>query len=294
MRFLVTVALILLSASALPGSENSEYRIIRSENNQEISLSELADFLTEYQVIFFGEYHENIILHKLEIDLLKKLLERNKNLTVSLEMFERDTQKYIDDYLSGAISEEIFLQNSRPWSNYQRDYRPIIEFARENGLDIIAANIPRRYASRITKEGLNALDSLDVDEQKLVAKKHIILEDEYRERFIAAMHLNMAHMPNNPMAMQMDFNALYAAQCIKDDTMAESIHDRLNLNAGKIIVHYNGDFHSRKHLGTAQKLNLLDPQIKVAVISPLYVKEDFNFSEADLSEGDFLILLIEE
>jgi len=293
MRFLIAVALIFLSALSLSGSENPEYRIVFSENKQEISLAELAESLTHYQVIFFGEYHENSILHKLEIDLLKKMYENSKDLVVSMEMFERDTQPYIDDYLSGEISETAFLQNSRPWSNYQQDYRPLIEFAREQDLDVIAANVPRRYAAEINKAGLNALDSLEVHEKKLIASKHVILDDEYKERFIATLKKNLAHSTAMSAGKEMDFELLYAAQCLKDDTMAESILEQFSKDSGKIIIHYNGDFHSRKHLGTAQKLKLLDPQLKIAVISPVYVDRDYQFTEDDLLEGDFLILLRE-
>jgi uncharacterized iron-regulated protein len=42
------------------------------------------------------------------------------------------------------------------WSNYQTDYRPLVDFAKEN-LRFIATNIPRRYASMINKMGIKAL-----------------------------------------------------------------------------------------------------------------------------------------
>jgi uncharacterized iron-regulated protein len=41
------------------------------------------------------------------------------------------------------------LQDSRPWANYVRDYRPLVEYAKAQGLDVIAANAPRRYVSMV-------------------------------------------------------------------------------------------------------------------------------------------------
>jgi uncharacterized iron-regulated protein len=108
------------------------------------------------------------------------------------------------------------------------------------------------------------------------------------------MQENMAHNPNSPMAMKMNFDLIYAAQCIKDDTMAESLKQHLLSFPRQRIIHYNGDFHSRKHLGTAQKFSLLMPDIETAVIAPLSLELGESFSAQDLQEADFLILIYQE
>ena len=61
-----------------------------------------------------------------------------------MEMFERDAQIVLDEYLNDLITEKKFLDDSRPWENYKTDYRPLVEFARVNKLNVIAANAPRR------------------------------------------------------------------------------------------------------------------------------------------------------
>lgn len=271
-----------------------EYKIIDSKMNKEIILREMAERLGEFDVIFFGEYHGNKILHSLEFELLKMLHSNNKNMIISLEMFERDVQHILDRYLNDEISEADFLTESRPWPNYKTDYKPLIEFAKENELTVIAANIPRRYASMISKQGLNALDSLSHAEKEFVAKKHIVFEDEYKEIFIQTMKDNMAHSNRMPMGMKMNLDLIYAAQCIKDDTMAESILKYQRIPPRRKVIHYNGDFHSRKHLGTAQKIQVLEPMLKVAVITPLMCKDEFVWEDEDLLEGEFLILIKEK
>ena len=268
-----------------------EYKIIDSKMNKEIELKEMAERLGEYDVIFFGEFHENKILHSLEIELLKMFYHNNKNLIVSMEMFERDVQQVLDKYLIDEISEADFLAESRAWSNYETDYKPLIEFAKENELTVVAANIPRRYASMINKQGLNALDSLSQEENKFVARKHKVFDDEYKKRFIRTMQSNMAHSSKMPAGMKMNFDRLYAAQCIKDDTMAESILKYRRILPHRKVIHFNGDFHSRKHLGTAQKIQILEPMLKVAVITPLMCENEFTWKDEDLLEGEFLILL---
>ncbi|MCD4795640.1 MAG: ChaN family lipoprotein [Candidatus Cloacimonetes bacterium] len=291
MKKIITIAVLILSI--LPVF-CQEYKIIDSKMKKEIELTEMVERLGEFDVIFFGEFHGNKILHSLEIELLKMFYRNNKNLIISLEMFERDVQPVLDKYLNNEIPEADFLTVSRPWSNYKTDYKPLIEFAKENELTVVAANIPRRYASMISKQGMNALDSLSVEEKKFVAKKHKVFDDEYKKLFIQTMKNNMAHSSKMPKGMMMNLDLIYAAQCIKDDTMAESILKYQRIPPRRKVIHYNGDFHSRKHLGTAQKIQILEPMLKVAVITPLMCEEELSWKDEDLLEGEFLILIKEE
>src|SRR4030042_554072 len=82
-----------------------------------------------------------------------------------------------------AESEEVLLAGSRPWGNYKKAYRPIVEFAREKGLPVIAMNVPRKYAARLAMKGPAALEALPDSEKVFVARELKVLDDEYRERF---------------------------------------------------------------------------------------------------------------
>lgn len=107
--------------------------IIGVTENKAVTLREAATGLGDYQVIFFGEYHDQRQLHELEFGLLKELYAlHGDKLVLSLEMFEADQQSNLNKYLSGVITEEEFLRLERTWSNYQTDYRPLVEFAKEH------------------------------------------------------------------------------------------------------------------------------------------------------------------
>ena len=91
---------------------------------------------------FFGEEHNDSVTHYLEQTMLRLLYSKfNDKLTLSMEMFDRDVQTVMDEYLSGAIREKNFTKDARVWSNY-RDYKPMVEFAKEKGLHVICANCP--------------------------------------------------------------------------------------------------------------------------------------------------------
>ena len=114
-----------------------------------LSLEESFDALIDFNVIFVGEIHDSRFAHEAEFTLLTGLSERDPNLVLALEMFERDVQDILDAYLRGGISEDQFLDQSRPWPNYQDDYRPLIELAKTRGIPVIAANVPRRAAAAV-------------------------------------------------------------------------------------------------------------------------------------------------
>lgn len=265
-----------------------DYKIYQAGNSKPVNIQKMAKKLAKYDVIFFGEWHDDVLLHELEAELLP-LLSKNNEMAVSLEMFERDVQDILNKYLEDEISEASFLENSRPWPNYKSDYRPLVEYAKENKQDVLAANVPRRYAALINKQGVEALYTIPEEEKQFVAKELKTLDNQYKKQFMNTMMENMGH--RNAMNMKGMLDNIYAAQCLKDDTMAESIHEYLQKNPKKQVIHYNGSFHSESHLGTANKLKLLNPKLKIAVISPIAFKTDevLDYDDQYKSYGDYLI-----
>ena len=91
--------------------------------------SMLAD-LARADVVFVGEQHDDPNTHRLELAIVEGLLRRRAPIVIGMEMFERDVQPVLDQYLAGTIPEEQFLKESRPWPRYATDYRAIVELAR--------------------------------------------------------------------------------------------------------------------------------------------------------------------
>src|SRR5690606_1151623 len=114
-------------------------------------------------VVFLGEIHNDPTAHALQRRLLEAAHRRygaQRPVALALEMFERDVQLVLDEYLAGLVRERDFLEAARPWSSYATDYRPAVEYAKAHGLPVIAANAPARYVSRVGREGLAGLDAL--------------------------------------------------------------------------------------------------------------------------------------
>jgi len=274
-----------------------QYSIFNCKTGRKHTLETLALELNEqYDIVVFGEYHDDSLIHAIESELLEDLIAVNKKVTVSMEMFERDVQPALNDYISGKIQEPDFLDKSRPWENYDPAYKPIIELAKANKLHIIAANVPRKYASLYTTGGLAAINGLPPLERAYIAKSIKVKDDPYQKEFYKQMldNMGMGDMDYTKMSynQQNTLALYYGAQVVKDETMAESIYDYYTKNK-KLIIHYNGDFHSRSRLGTVQKLVDRDKTLRIAVISPSYVEKSrvAKFNPDVKTFGNYMLLL---
>ncbi|MGB2715896.1 MAG: ChaN family lipoprotein [Vicinamibacterales bacterium] len=248
--------------------------------------------LARADIIFVGEQHDDPNTHRLELAILEGLHRRNVPVAVSLEMFERDTQGALDQFLTGSTSEDVFLKGARPWPRYATDYRPLVDFAKANGWPVIAANVPRRHATDVAKRGLEAVDQLSLSERPHAAREFECPRDVYFDKFAAAM---AEHPAPGTEKMTVDeqrtrTGRYYESQCVKDETMAESIA----AVTGRQVVHFNGAFHSDFGLGTAERTRRRLPRRRLVVVSILPVA-DLNAlapSGDDLKRADYLVYTI--
>ena len=138
----------------------SDYRIYRSDGTS-ATWDDIRAAMNGTDVVFVGELHNDPVSHKVEQHVLTRWFDAHGHAAaLSLEMFSRDVQYIVDEYLARLITDAHFQQSSSPWSNYETDYRPLVEFAKENDLAVIAANAPRRYANMVSRSGRSALQGL--------------------------------------------------------------------------------------------------------------------------------------
>lgn len=256
----------------------------------EVMLASLA----KADVVFVGEQHDDPNTHRLEASILDGLHRRKVTPVLSLEMFERDTQTALDDYLAGRISEEEMLKRSRPWPRYATDYRRMVEMARERQWTVVAANVPRRIAAAVSKEGKDAVAGLPEADRSLVASDLQCPLDRYFNRFVESMG---DHPSGNKTAeeQRISMERYYLAQCVKDETMAESIAAAYGKrSASGPVVHYNGAFHSDFGLGTAERVRRRLPGRKAVVVTMIPVADLDSLSPTgdDLTRADYLVYTV--
>jgi uncharacterized iron-regulated protein len=295
---LAAFALLVIPFQAVPGSGYVPQRVYdtgrKAFSDFEVMLADIASA----DVIFVGEQHDDPNTHRLELAILEGLKRRTVAPVVSLEMFERDVRSTLDAYLAGSVPEEEFLETSRPWPRYSTDYRPLVEFAKANGWPVIAANVPRRIAALVARNGREAIDQLPGEDRPFIATDLQCPEDAYFERFAKTMGSHPApnQTPEQQRAMTVRY---YWSQCLKDETMAESIVSAFtSANEGsesrRPVVHYNGAFHSDFGLGTAERVRRRLPGKRVVVISMLPVEslDVLEPSGEDLQRADYLVYTV--
>jgi uncharacterized iron-regulated protein len=260
-----------------------------------IQLDALADELAQFDVVFYGESHGHDGVHLQEMKLLAALVQRDPHWILSLEQFERDVQPVVDEYLAGRTGENALMEKGRAWNNYASSYRPLVLFAKEHHLPVIAAEAPGWTISCIGQAGTEVLDKFTPEERAWVAKDLHTDDGAYRDKFMQFLGGSPSHGGgggDTPAAAARKQRS-FSAQAARDDTMAESIEDALHEHPGYKVLHVTGSFHSEGFLGTVERLRLRDSSLKIAVIDPVAVNDPRvpAFAPAELAAGTVLQLI---
>ncbi|MFC7670035.1 ChaN family lipoprotein [Hymenobacter humi] len=218
--------------------------------------------LAQADVVLFGEQHNDVMAHWLELQVAKDLLRLKKpgQLVLGLEMFERDVQPLVAQYTAGTLADTAFERQARPWPNYATDYRPLLLFARQNKVPVVGTNVPRPFAQAVARGSLKALDKLPAVDRALLAPLPLKVDYELPG------YKNMAAMfGGDGKAHGGGAQNIIQAQALKDATMAHFI--RASCQNGQTLLHLNGSYHSDRHDGIVAYLRQYAPKLRVKTLS---------------------------
>jgi uncharacterized iron-regulated protein len=290
MKKLLWIIAISISMSILtyaqPSISEENYRLYDGQGNT-ITLDRILKAAGDSDVVFLGEQHDDAVAHFLQAEIFRQVTAnsaKSKKVALSLEMFERDMQTVLDEYLKGLITEKKFTDDSRPWGNYKTDYRPLVEFAKEKQLAVIAANAPRRYVNMVSRGGRNSLNQLSPLAKTWFAPLPFA---KASTAYAAKFNALMGGSPESNMGL----NNILDSQSLWDATMAYSIAEFLQKEKTSLVVHLNGSFHTENRLGTVEQLLKYQPQAKVLVVTMRYENDFQKFDKTKHTDlGDFVIL----
>jgi uncharacterized iron-regulated protein len=285
---IVIFFIALVTISAQTPETAPRYTIFDGKGNP-VNVARILDAAGQADVVFLGEQHDDTTAHAMQLEIFRGAVERyskERKVALSMEMFERDVQTVLNEYLSGLITEPQFLAGSRPWGNYKTDYRPLVELAKEKKLEVIAANAPRRYVNMVSRLGRDSLMGLSKQAKEWLAPlPYDDPSETYTKKFNALMGAS-----GDPGAANAHTPIVFS-QALWDATMAYSIARSLKKNKGELLVHLNGGFHTEGRLGTVEQLLRYRPKTKVIVVTMLYEDDFKTFDKAKHTDlGDFVIL----
>ncbi|MCB0479150.1 MAG: ChaN family lipoprotein [Crocinitomicaceae bacterium] len=253
--------------------------LIFDGDGKEVKYSKMMKDLNSAKVILFGEFHDNPISHWLQFEMTVDLFNsKRSNLVLGAEMFEADNQLIIDEYFKDQISDKSFQAECRLWPNYNTDYKPIFEFAKDQKIPFIATNVPRRYASMVYKKGMESLYSIDSSAREYVAPLPIEV-DTTLSQYQSLMHSMGGHGGVN----------FVTAQAIKDATMAHFILK--NMDEKSVFLHFNGAYHSDYKQGITHYLKKSITASNIKTITTVTQDDISELSEENRKKADFIIVV---
>lgn len=282
-----------LTSHVLPLTSYTPHRVYDTKDKKFIDFEEFVSRLVKADLVFVGEQHDDPGTHRLELAILEGIARRRDSVVLALEMFERDVQPLLDRYVSKSVTEDSLLGGGRPWKNYQADYRPLVELAREKGWPVVASNVPRPLASLIARVGIAGLDTLPAERRATAAAEFQCPEDEYYRNFLKEMGDLSAHGPNsNAGDVKARVDRMYQAQCVKDETMGESVARAFR--PGRLVIHYNGSFHSDFGLGTAARAERRLGKVKTVVVTAVPVEslDQVKPNKEERKRADYLLFVL--
>jgi uncharacterized iron-regulated protein len=254
--------------------------LIYDQNGKKSTYKDIINSSQKADVLLFGEYHDNSVVHWLELEITKDLFGKIV-LVLGAEMLEADNQKQVNQYINGEINQKKLDSTARLWPNYKTDYKPLVDFAKENKIDFIATNIPRRFASLVFKNGFEALEKLSNEEKSWMAPLPLKYD---------------AALPGySKMIQEMGGHGggnLPKAQASKDATMAHFIIK--NRKENSLFIHYNGSYHSDNFEGINWYLKQENPTIKVVTIATVSQNDISKLEPEYFGKANFIIVIDED
>ncbi len=286
MRFLrlASFFFLLIGLASFTG-DRPAYRLF-SATGQPADYDQMLQELAQVDVVLFGEQHNDALAHWLELQVAKDLqkLKNPGQLVLGMEMFERDVQPLVAQYAAGTLADTAFERQARPWPNYATDYRPLLQFARENHLPVIGTNTPRPFARVVAQRSLAALDKLPAADRALLAPLPLKVD------YDLPGYKNMAAMfGGDSKAHGGGAQNIIQAQALKDATMAHFI--QTSRQDGQTLLHFNGSYHSDRHDGIVAYLRQYAPKLRVKTLSVVTQEQLQTLDKEQLNVADFVVVV---
>ncbi|MEG3907560.1 ChaN family lipoprotein [Microcoleus sp. w2-18bC1] len=230
----LSIFLLCSSVAAAPTTANPQ-------PGQTYTNQEILQQLVKAKVVYLGETHDSAEDHQAQLAIIREMQRQNRKIAIAMEMFQRPFQSAIDNYLAGKLTEEQLVEQTeydRRWRFPWESYAPILRFAKENQLPVLALNTPSEVTRKVATQGL---ESLTAEEKKHIPPISEIRTDnaEYRQLLLEVYQQHQKAAQGNSTA----FERFLQAQVLWDETMAEKIAEFVKANPDYQVVVLAGKGH---------------------------------------------------
>jgi len=223
-------------------------------------LGGLVDVLKDARVVFVGETHDRYEDHLNQLAIIRGLHERDRDIAIGMEYFQQPFQPALDAFVAGKLSEADLLRRTEYFDRWRFDYRlyrPILRYAREHGIPLIALNVPSEIVDKVGDGGFKALNEAET----ATIPAEIDRSDEtYRNHIEAVFRMH-------PNAEDADFEHFLDVQLLWDEGMAERAAEYLEAHPRRTLVVLTGAGHVEYGRGIPQRVTRRVAVPAVTVIS---------------------------
>jgi uncharacterized iron-regulated protein len=257
-----------LALSTARGSQ-LQGTIVELSTQRTLSFEAFVQAVAQAQIVAIGEEHYHPDIQAFELRLLQALAQhRPQHVVLAMEFLERDMQPAVDAYLSGNSDAATLHAQIKATPAFIQYYFPLVQYVRQAGIPLLAMNVPRSLARRVTKEGLQTVaESLLPPERTYLAATFLPITPQYRTYFLQAVAA--AH----PLPEEQHERFVEAAH-LKDDTMAESLAAFLERAPDVTVLAIAGRFHFDYGLAIPALLQQRRPHVTLQRVTTMAVAAD--------------------
>jgi uncharacterized iron-regulated protein len=205
------------------------------------SVAKTIPELAKADVVYLGETHDSEKDHQNQLEIIKGLYQRRRKIAIALEMFQRPYQEIINQYLTGKLTETELIQQTeyeQRWGFPWKLYAPILRYAKNNKIPVLALNTPTEITRKVSRNGL---ESLTKEEQKQIPPFNEIRTDNqaYKKLITDIFNQHQSSNPGNSKAI----DRFFLTQVLWDETMAETIAKYIQIKPQYQVIVLAGQGH---------------------------------------------------
>jgi uncharacterized iron-regulated protein len=204
------------------------------------NLKPILEQIQGERVVYVGETHNSPADHQLQMQVLEYMAARSPRLAIGVEWFQQPYQAVVDAYLQGKIDESDLLNKTeyyQRWGFDYRFYRPFMQFARDNGIPIVALNASRELTDTIMRQGM---DDLPPELQEQLPDSYDFNNETHLE--ILKSFFGLPH--DEAIPEDTGFTRFLEVQLTWDETMAQNIAGYLQQYPDRQMLVFVGRGHS--------------------------------------------------
>ena len=207
--------------------------ILSASTNAPVTLDALIADLASVSVVYVGETHTDPAHHRVQLTVIEHLLEKARPLSIGMEMFDRSYQSVLDAWSKGELDWKAFLRATHWYANWRYPgslYADLLSVAKTRRIPVIALNIPFHIPPKIAIGGVESL----TDSDRVWLPNEIDTTNAAHRAYIKKV-FDSHHIPGRD-----DFRNFYAAQCVWEDIMAETIARYADAEKTMVVIIGNG------------------------------------------------------